>query len=135
MMKKNLKRIAAMAMAASIMAGTMGQTTVLADNKETVKAGGYGTLTGTLSGARTKGAAITSVTNNPDNANLTLNVDCKKSAGGNVIATKSKSGRGVKSIKLEWKDLPSNVACAYGAHGVQGGSKYPAAVVYTYTSL
>lgn len=134
MMKKNLKKIAAMAMAASIMAGAMCPATAFAASKN-VSAGSYGTLTGTLSGTRTKGSATTSVTNNPDNANLTLNVDFKKSAGGDVIVTKFKSARGVKSIKLEWENLPSSVACAYGAHGVQGGTKYPAAVVYTYTSL
>ncbi|MCM1161866.1 MAG: hypothetical protein NC412_11650 [Roseburia sp.] len=131
-MKRNLKKIAAMAMAASIMAGAMFPTTALAASKTTAA---YGTLTGTLSGTKTKGSAKTTVTKNPDNANLTLSVDFKKSVGGNVIETKAKTGRGGKSIQMDWKNMPSRVGCAYGAHGVQGGSKYPAYAVYTYTTL
>lgn len=134
MMKKNLKRIAAMAMAASIMAGAMGTTTAFAASKS-VSAGGYGTLTGTLSGTKTTGTAKTSVTKNPDNANLTLAVDLKKAAGGNVVATKNKSKRGVKSITLNWETNLPGIACAYGGHGVQGGSQYKAYAVYTYTDL
>ncbi|MBD5544814.1 MAG: hypothetical protein HDR01_11405 [Lachnospiraceae bacterium] len=135
MMKKNLKKIAAMAMAASIMAGAMFPTTALAADKETVSAGNYGTLTGTLSGTKTQGTATTSVTKNPDNANLTLAVDFKNSAGTNVIATEYKTGRGEKAVQLDWNLKRPSITCAFGAHGVQGGSKYKACVAYTYTGL
>lgn len=134
MIKKNLKKIAAMAMAAAIMAGTMCPTTALAASKN-VSAGGYGTLTGTLSGTKTKGTAKTTVTKNPDTANITLAVDLKNSAGENVIATKYKSRRGVTAVSLEWDTNIGGITCGFGAHGVQGGSKYKAYAAYTYTDL
>lgn len=111
---------------------TMAANTAFASSQS---AGGYGTLKGNLSGSSTSGTAKTIISKNPDNANVTLSVDLKNSSGENVVATQYKSARGVTWVKYDWVTNKKGITCAYGTHGVQGGSKYPAYVVYTYSSL
>lgn len=130
--KNKIKKSVAMAMAATILVGAMGANTAFAESQS---AGGYGTLKGTLSGSSTSGTGKTTITQNPDNANVTLAIDLKNSSGSNVVATKYKSARGVTSVKQDWSTNMKGITCAYGAHGVQGGSKYKAYAVYTYSSL
>lgn len=132
MVRNKIKKIAAMTMAGAVLVGAMGTSTAFAAS---TSAGGYGTLTGTLSGSKTSGTGITKVSKNPDNANITIAIDLKNSSGSNVIATKYKSSRGVKSVKQTWSTSKSGIVCAYGSHGVQGGTKYKAYAVYTYSSL
>lgn len=132
MAKNKIKKSVVMAMAATVLVGTMGVNTVFAASQS---AGAYGTLKGTLSGSSTSGTATTAVTKNPDNANITLAIDLKNSSGANVVATKYKSARGVTSVKQDWSTNAKGITCAYGTHGVQGGSKYKACAVYTYSSL
>lgn len=52
-----------------------------------------------------------------------------------MVKTKFKSSRGVTIVKQDWSTTVKGITCAYGAHGVQGGTKYKADVVYTYSSL
>lgn len=132
MVKNKIKKIAAMAMVATVLVGTIGANTAFAESKN---ATGYGTLKGTLSGSTTSGTGTTTVSKNTDNANITLAIDLKNSAGENMVKTKFKSSRGVTIVKQDWSTSVKGITCAYGAHGVQGGTKYKADVVYTYSSL
>ncbi|MBM7713264.1 hypothetical protein MHB50_13750 [Siminovitchia sp. FSL H7-0308] len=91
---------------------------------------GYGTLTGTLSGSN----YITKVTQNPDSAQLSIKGSMQDRNGKTVVSTQEiKSPRGRTYFSGSWSSVPSNVYVIYGTHGVQGGSKYKAAAVYTYT--
>ncbi|HEY4601542.1 MAG TPA: hypothetical protein VIG73_09780 [Cerasibacillus sp.] len=91
---------------------------------------GYGTLTGTLSGSNYN----TRVTQNPDSAQLTIKGSMQDRNGKTVVNTLDiKSTRGSTYFSGSWSSVPSNVYVIYGTHGVQGGSKYGAAAVYTYT--
>jgi hypothetical protein len=96
-------------------------------------ASGYGTLTGTVSAS---GSYTTSVTNNPDNAKLTITGLIQNASGSNLTTQQLlKSQRGVTYIAASWSSLPSGTYAIYGTHGVQEGSTNPAAAVYTVTHV
>ena len=97
----------------------------------TTSTSGYGTLTGTLS---SNGSYTTKVTRNNDRAYLTISGTIQNSAGSTLVTQQTiSSSRGVTSFSGRWSGIPSNAYALYGAHGVQGGSTYGAAAVYTYT--
>jgi len=99
-------------------------------NTSSTPATGYGTLTGSLSGT----SYTTTVTTNPDSAYLTVKDSMQDRNGNTVVSTQEiRSSRGVKSFGGYWSSVPSNVYVIYGTHGVQGGSRYSAKAVYTYT--
>ncbi len=90
---------------------------------------GYGLLKGTLSET---GYYTTSVEKNPDHAYLTIAGEIQNRLGetiGNVDQIKSEDG--ATDFAGAWNYIPAGAYVLYGAHGVQGGSKYGAAVVYT----
>lgn len=87
---------------------------------------GYGKLTGTLSGK----SYTTKVTKNP----LTIKGSMQNKKGKTVVNTQQiKSARGKTNYSGRWSSVPSSVYVIYGTHGVQEGSKYGPAAVYTYT--
>lgn len=92
---------------------------------------GYGTLYGSL--GRT-GSYVTSVSKNNDRAYLTIGGTIQDK-NGNTIEKQQNiySSRGETYFSGSWRYVPSNAYALYGAHGVQGGSTYGAAAVYTYT--
>jgi hypothetical protein len=101
-----------------------------------VSAGAYGTLTGTVT-LKSSSCALfcTSVTNNPDNAILTIKysiVDKK----GNVLDSYDTGSiyRGVCNCGVA-AGITSTTYAGYGTHGVKGGSIYGAYAAYTYTKF
>lgn len=91
---------------------------------------GYGSLQGSL---YDDGICITRVDQNPDNAILTL-ITSLQDSSGNTIETRSAYGNRGDVLLMEcWDSFPANAHALYGTHGVQGGSTYQAAVVYTVT--
>jgi len=93
---------------------------------------GYGTLSGTLSSA---GAYTTKVTKNTDSAYLTISGTIQNSAGTTLVTQQTiKSSTSATSFSGTWSSIPSTAYALYGAHGVQGGSTYGSAAVYTYTT-
>jgi hypothetical protein len=128
-LKKLLSCITAIALIASM------ATVAFALNSDTKSksATGYGTLSGTV---WSDGTYVTSVTSNPDNAQLTITGLIQNSAGQDLAGpTLLKSQRGVTSISAYWSSLPAGTYAIYGTHGVQGGSTHPAAAVYTVTHV
>lgn len=104
-------------------------------NSASVKTDGYGTLTGSLSGTRTKVTSVTSVGSNPDNAYLIAKLDAKNTLGTNVHTVSKQSSRGKTKYTFDWLDLNSSCVSVYGTQGVEGGSTHPAYAVYTYTTF
>lgn len=92
-------------------------------------AGAYGTLKATLTGG-SKPTYSTTVTRNPDNAYLTYKVEYLNKTG-KTLATSSSRDQGVVKISGSRSSKPSGTYSIYGTHGVQGGSKYGAAAIYT----
>lgn len=129
MLRKN-KKIGAV-MAALALAVSLPITASAASSK--VKTDDYGTLRGTLNN---KGYFTTSVTQNDDNAYLTISGTVQNKAGATLYKqTTIKSSRGRLSFDGYYKSIPSGAHSIYGAHGVQGGSSHGAAAVYTYTTV
>lgn len=115
----------------AIMACVSVATAAFADTKS-VTLTGYGQLKGTLDGRY----YATTVTNNPDNAILTIEGTIQDKNGKTLIAQKKlESRRGERSFSGYWTGLPSNAYAIYGAHGVKGGTKYKPGVVYTVTHI
>ncbi|MBG9795479.1 hypothetical protein ABD76_24665 [Paenibacillus dendritiformis] len=115
----------------AIMACVSVATAAFADTKS-VKLTGYGQLKGTLEGRYYE----TSVTDNPDNAILTIEGTIQDKNGKTLIGQKKlESRRGDRSLSGYWSGLPSNAYAIYGAHGVKGGSKHKPGVVYTVTHI
>ncbi len=92
---------------------------------------GYGTLYGKLSSS---GSYVTSVSKNNDRAYLTIGGTIQDKNGKTIEKQQNiNSSRGETYFSGSWRYIPSNAYALYGAHGVQGGSTYGAAAVYTYT--
>ncbi|NNJ29508.1 hypothetical protein [Lacrimispora defluvii] len=92
---------------------------------------GYGTLYGNLSSS---GSYVTSVSKNEDRAYLTIGGTIQDKNGNTIEKQQNiSSSRGDTYFSGSWRYIPSNAYALYGAHGVQGGSTYGAAAVYTYT--
>lgn len=92
---------------------------------------GYGTLYGSLDGS---GNYVTSVSSNPDRAYLTIKGVIQNINGSNISTQQEiDSGRGDTYHSGSWDWIPSNAYALYGTHGVQGGSRYGARAVYTYS--
>lgn len=92
---------------------------------------GYGTLYGSLDG---NGDYVTSVSNNPDRAKLTIKGLIEDRNGRNVSTQQEiKSGRGATDFSGQWSRIPSNAYALFGTHGVQEGGTYGANLVYTYS--
>lgn len=90
---------------------------------------GYGLLEGTLSET---GYYTTSVEKNPDRAYLTIAGEIQNRLGETIGSEDQiKSEDGDTYLAGSWTYIPDDAYVLYGAHGVQGGSKYGAAVVYT----
>jgi hypothetical protein len=90
---------------------------------------GYGTLKGTLTDKN--GISFkTSVTKNPDDATLTYEIEYVNVAGKTLVHDQS-SAQNVVTISGTRSSRPSGTSTIFGAHGVQGGSKYGSQVVYT----
>lgn len=134
-MRRNVKTMIGTAMAAVMLVGTMGATTSYAGTSSK-KVTGYGTLTGKVSGTVAAGTLKTSVTKNNDNAKLTIELDFRNKDGvrKNKIP-RTYSSKGATSLSGEYRFADKDVTVVYGAHGVQNGTKYDAAAVYTYTEL
>ena len=92
---------------------------------------GYNTLSGSLDG---NGNYVTSVSRNPDNAYLTIK-GVIENRNGSQISTQQEidSDRGETYHSGSWDWIPSDAYALYGTHGVQGGSRYGARAVYTYS--
>jgi|SRR5690625_55876 len=102
------------------------RTQVLA-GKTSKEVAGYGTLVGETN----KVYYVTSVTRNPDNAYLTIKGEIQD-INGRVLASSSRqSSRGQTHFSGGWTSMPPNGYRIFGTHGVQGGSTYSAAAVYT----
>ena len=127
-MLRNSKKIGTV-MAALAIAVSLPITAFAASNS--TKAKGYGTLYGSLTSS---GSYTTSVSENGDNAYLTISGTIQNKAGS-TIATQNtiSSSRGRTSFSGSYNYIPSGAYAIYGAHGVQGGRTYGAAAVYTYT--
>ncbi|MBU5594492.1 hypothetical protein KQI76_04885 [Amphibacillus sp. MSJ-3] len=122
--KAFVSSIVGLSLCLSLMTGS-----VLADTSKKSVAG-YGTLKGTLYGKD----YTTSVTKNPDKAYLIIKGSMQDKNGKTLVSTQQiKSSRGKTSFSGDWSNISSNVYVIYGTHGVQGGNKYGAAAVYTYT--
>lgn len=92
---------------------------------------GYGKLYGSLNSS---GSYVTSVDRNNDRAYLLIGGTIQNKAGTTLITQQNiTSSRGATYFSGYWTNIPSSAYALYGAHGVQGGSKYGASVVYTYT--
>ena len=114
----------------------MAVTAYAASPTETKTTTHYGTLTGSVSGTKARVKALTSITKNPDNAYLTIKLDALNTLGVVQGTTgQRKSPTGIYEYDLDWTNLNSNCNYINGAHGVQGGTKYKADVVYTNTSM
>lgn len=129
-MIKKFKKIAVTAMTLA-MIGTSSLTAFAASSS--TAATGYGTLYGSLSKT---GYYVTSVTKNNDNAKLTISGTIQD-VNGRTVATQQTiySDRGDTSFAGTWKYVPSNAYALYGTHGVQNGTQYGAAAVYTVTHV
>lgn len=105
-------------------------------NTSSTSTSGYGTLSGSLTSSGSYGYYSTAVNKNNDNAYLTI-AGSAQDKNGSTIFTKQQvnSSRGATSYSATTVSLPSNTYVIYGTHGVQGGSKYGASAVYTYTHL
>ncbi|SDZ68313.1 hypothetical protein SAMN05421736_1341 [Evansella caseinilytica] len=126
---KSTKKVLFSSIIAVLACVSITAATVFANTSST-PAPGYGTLTGTLSGQ----TYVTSVTQNSDNAYLTIKGSMQDQNGNTVVDTQEiRSSRGETRYSGSWSSVPSNVYVIYGTHGVQGGSRYGAAAVYTFT--
>ncbi|MBS4189766.1 hypothetical protein KHA94_06030 [Bacillus sp. FJAT-49705] len=125
------KKTLTSSLAAAVACLSLATVTAFANTSST-PAPGYGTLTGTLAGK----SYTTKVTENSDNALLTVKGSMQDKNGSTVVTTQEiKSPRGYTSYSGSWTSVPSNVYVIYGTHGVQGGSKYGAKAVYTYSHV
>lgn len=97
---------------------------------ESTPAGIYGTLTGTLS---EYGYYTTSVTQNPDLAQLTISGLFQNINGQNIgVQNNLYSARGERFFPGTWNYIPAGTYTMYGTHGVQGGTQSPTGyAVYT----
>ena len=129
-MKLKFKKLAIMALTVATVASN-GMTAFAASNSKTTS--GYGKLYGSLTKT---GNYVTSVTKNPDKAKLTISGTIQD-VNGKTLVTQQPiySGRGATKLSGHWTNIPSRAYAIYGAHGVQGGTKYGAAVVYTVTHV
>lgn len=93
---------------------------------------GYGTLYGEQNSI---GGYLTSVTQNPDSAILTIRTTVQNNAGTNLLSLTDRSSQGVTWFAGTWLSLPSTAHALWGAHGVQSGGTYDAQVVYTVTHV
>ncbi|MEI3612558.1 hypothetical protein [Pseudogracilibacillus sp. SO30301A] len=126
---KFVKKIFASSLAALILCTVLVTGSAFA-NTSSKSVTGYGELTGTLSGK----SYTTKVTKNPDRAYLTIKGSMQNKKGQTVVNTQQlSSSRGAKNLRGKWSSVPSSIYVIYGTHGVQGGSKYGPAAVYTYT--
>lgn len=105
-------------------------TQVFAGSASTVTTG-YGTLFGQTN----KTYYVTSVSKNPDNAYLTIKGEIQDRNGRVLAASSRQSARGQTYFAGGWTSMPPNAHRIFGTHGVQGGSTYSAAAVYTASSV
>ncbi|MCG7437670.1 hypothetical protein [Lysinibacillus fusiformis] len=118
--------------AATVVCLSLAAVNASADTQST-PAPGYGTLTGKLHGGV---QYDTWISQNPDNAYLTT-VRTIQDKNGKTIASGGleKSNRGETWFVTMWDWTPMDSYAVYGTHGVQGGTKYGAKAVYTYTHI
>lgn len=93
---------------------------------------GYGTLYGSQDSA---GGYLTTVTQNPDRAVLTIQTIVQNSRGEQLLKYTDKSPAGATRLMGWWSSLPSDAYALWGAHGVQSGGTYEPGVVYTVTHV
>lgn len=125
-----IKKFAVMALTVATLAAN-GLTAFAASSSKTVE--GYGTLYGSLTSA---GVYVTSVTENPDRAQLTI-TGTIQDITGKTVATEQiiYSNRGDTYFSGHWTNIPSNAYALFGTHGVQNGTKYGSAAVFTVTHV
>ncbi|GAC40920.1 uncharacterized conserved protein [Paenibacillus popilliae ATCC 14706] len=114
------------------MVACISVSTLVFANSSSKSAPGYGTLYGSLAGT----SYTTTVSQNRDNAYLSVNGSIQDYHGNTLVAQQEiRSSRGATSLAGSWNGLPAKAYAIYGGHGVQGGSKYNAYAVYTYTHV
>jgi len=132
-MKSGKKFIAGIAAAAACL--SIATVTAFANTSST-PATGYGTLTGTLTSGTDTAYYTTQVTQNNDNAYLTIAGSIQDQAGKTLVTKQQiNSSRGATTFSGSWTSLPAGAYAVYGTHGVQGGRTYGAYAVYTYTHV
>lgn len=127
------KKIVVLFLCATFVVGNI--ITVCAAIDESGKSiNGYVYLYGLINSS---GYGMTSVKANPDNAYLTLTAEYQDVSGVSLANMKHTSQRGDVALPVDdvIYNFPSGVKHEYASHGVQGGTTYSAAVVYTYTSI
>ena len=93
---------------------------------------GYGTLYGSQNSV---GGYSTTVTQNPDNAVLSITTTVQNIAGTTILNASSQSEAGATVYSGTWSSLPDDAYALWGAHGVQSGWAYSAQAVYTVTHV
>lgn len=99
-------------------------------------AGGYGTLTGSTSSPTPKVVSgFTQVSQNPDNAILTLSLEGQTINGSPAYSNSYTSNRGQTLLPINTGSLLQEIYKVFASHGVQGGSTNPPYAVYTVTTI
>jgi hypothetical protein len=94
---------------------------------------GYGTLYGSLTSS---GSYVTQVDKNNDNAQLTISGEIQNKAGKTLVSKQTiYSSKGATRYSGKWSGIPSDAYALYGTHGVQNGTQYGSAAVYTVTHV
>lgn len=112
--------------------------TIVAYAKTTKQTDYYGTLSGSISavmeGSSFKVKTISSVDSNKDKAILKVNIELQDRDGYTLDKKEDQSSKGATYFPKDFA-VPhfDDVAIVYGAHGIQGGTKYGADAVYTST--
>lgn len=94
---------------------------------------GYGTLRGYIDSGLAY--VYTRISYNNDNAYVTYKVEAQDKYGDRLELYSARSSRGDTFIDDDFLCLPDGTKHMYGTHGVQGGTKYSSAGVYTYTDV
>lgn len=111
---------------------TVNSASVFAASSSTSTTG-YGTLYGSLTST---GSYVTKVDKNNDNAKLTISGEIQDKAGNTLISKQTiYSSSGATNYSGQWSSIPSNAYALYGTHGVQNGSQYGSAAVFTVTHV
>lgn len=99
---------------------------------------GYGTLSGTVAATMNTQCLIntvTSVTANPDNAYMKVQIEIQDYDGYTLWTDDESSERGRTSFLHDFEVVHfDDVKKIYSAHNIQGGRTYAAQVVYTSTT-
>ena len=132
-MNKRKKRVLTVVLTLSL---SFSITAIAYAGISTKNAGNYGTLTGYTSVSNYSLSAYTSITTNPDNAYLMLQMDAQDISGTSVLDPYyDTSSSGATYLPGYGQLQSSNAYKVFATHGVQGGSTNPAYAVYTVTSV